>query len=93
MDKNSVERLLGYIEVSKSILMDEAYIEVRHYYDHGEYEMAFEGLVIELVKENKYPQSFVSAEWENLGIEFGLNKESIFDYYFWNKFIEWLKRT
>ena len=89
MDKNSIEKLSRYIEVSKNIISSEAYLEISHFYNHGEYEMAFEGLIIELIQEAKYPQDFESSEWENLGMEFGFDKESVFDYDIWNKFIKW----
>ena len=42
MDKNSIERLLLFIKSSKDIISNEAYSEVWHYYEHEEYEMAFE---------------------------------------------------
>jgi hypothetical protein len=90
LDENSIKKLFEYIEASKNIISNEAYLEVRHFYDHGEYEMAFEGLIIELDQGNKYPQDFKSAEWENLGMEFGLDKESVFD--IWDKLIKWSRR-
>lgn len=60
--------------------------EVRHYRNHAEYEMAFEGLVIELISVNKYPKRFDVAEWEKVAIAFNLHEESVFDGEFWDKF-------
>ena len=51
--------------------------------------MAFEGLVIELIQEKKHPQGFSEEAWETLGIELGLDKNSVFDYGIWDKFINW----
>ncbi|NLF45880.1 MAG: hypothetical protein GX581_07375 [Syntrophomonadaceae bacterium] len=91
MDKNSIERLLLFIKSSKDIISNEAYSEVWHYYEHEEYEMAFEGLLIEFIQEDKYPRDFEKAEWKTLGIEFGLDNNSVFDPDIWNKFISWIK--
>jgi len=90
LDKNSVGKLFAMIESSKDIISKEAYSEIYHFYEHAEYEMAFEGLIIELVQENKYPNDFSKAEWEALGIEFVLKENSVFDHDIWGKFIKWM---
>lgn len=63
--------------------------QVQHYLDHDEYEMAFEGLVWELIMKNVTPPSFDFVVWETLANDMGLMENSIFDDDFWNKFQEW----
>ena len=47
----SLEQKIGeIIESTRNVLSEDTIGEVDHYYMHGEYEMAFEGLVIELMK-------------------------------------------
>jgi hypothetical protein len=62
---------------------------VMHYLEHGEYEMSFEGLVIELMKLEVYTDGFNFSEWKELGLQFRLNEESVFDSDFWSKFLAW----
>ena len=89
MMNNDNERLASYISASEGIISSDAIEEVRHFYEHGEYEMSFEGLVIELMKVRKYPNNFNLNEWRELAISYGLNKETVFDGEFWVKFINW----
>ena len=44
------------LEQCAGVLCSEAIGEVRHYVDHGEPEMAFEGLSIELMQTGKIPE-------------------------------------
>lgn len=89
MKNSTKERLKRFIKISEEIITIDSLEEVIHYYDHGEYEMAFEGLVIELINANRYPDNFIFYEWMELALEFNLDKESIFDGEFWRKFILW----
>lgn len=77
------------INVSKSILSLEGLEGVEHYLQHGEYEMAYEGLVIELYASGLYPANFNFTDWKELGLVLGLDKESVFDEEFWDKFNKW----
>ncbi|WP_312112829.1 hypothetical protein [Brevibacillus reuszeri] len=83
------QTLEAFISMSKSILSSEGRDGVEHYLEHGEYEMSFEGLVIELYTTRMYPPYFDFAKWKELGLAFGLDKESVFDEKFWDKFNEW----
>jgi hypothetical protein len=87
-EKQILEEL---INMSKSILSSEGLAGVKHYLEHGEYEMSFEGLVIELYTTKMYPINFIFTEWKELGLAFGLDKETVFDEKFWGSFIEWGK--
>ncbi len=89
MTKNLYKKLKHYIALSESLISKHDLKEVQHFFEHGEYEMAFEGLVIELMIINKYPEQYNYQEWENIGLEFRLDKESVFDSELWNKFKKW----
>ena len=66
--------------------------EVRHFLEHGEYEMAFEGLVLELMTTDRTPPDFSGREWLALGEQLGLRTESVFVADFWPRFCEWVGR-
>lgn len=85
------KRLEQYIISSKELLSNEDIKEVEHYFNHSEYEMAFEGLFIELIKLGKYPKGFNFLEWKALGEQFNLDKEFVFDETIWKKFLVWGK--
>jgi hypothetical protein len=84
-------RLEQYIISSKELLSIEDIKEVERYFYHSEYEMAFEGLLIELTKLRKYPKGFNFLEWKALGEHFKIDKEFIFDEAIWEKFLIWGK--
>ena len=84
----NAERILLVLLNRYSIELDDDSREsVQHYLDHSEYEMAFEGLFIELMalKLETYDIEFNS--YVELGKVLGLKEESIFDADFWMKFI------
>ncbi len=86
-----VKRLKEYIDSSKDLLATDAVKEIEHYIAHSEYEMAFEGLLIELTKFEKYPLDFNFLQWRALGEHFKLDKESVFNASIWMKFLAWGK--
>ena len=92
MDVQSYEKLFSFIENSKEIIPMDGYLESCRFFEHGEFEMAFEGLLIELITEGKKPKGFNAAEWIALGKEFELDKDSVFDGDIWEKFIEWASK-
>lgn len=82
--------MLGkFISLAEEIFQNDELSEVKHYYDHDEYEMALEGLLIELISAGIYPDNFEFSEWKELAIHYGLDKESVFDGSIWSKFIQW----
>ena len=89
MNNNVYNRLKNYIDLSKSLISEEGFEEVMHFFNHGEFEMAFEGLVIELMEVKKYPIQYEHQEWKGMGLEFKLDKDSVFDGDFWIKFEKW----
>lgn len=85
-------KLLELIKECEEYIDDESINEVMHFYRHGEYEMALEGLLIEMMKINKYPKNFTLNSVNDLVIYYHLNIESVFDYYFGEKFEKWISR-
>lgn len=85
--------LIELIKMSESVLSSDDLEGVLHYLEHGEYEMSFEGLVIEFYSTDKYPTNFNFEQWKKLAVSFGLDKESVFDENFWDKFIKWGAHT
>lgn len=91
MDKENQSKLGKFINDSEKIISKDGIDAVRHYFEHGEYEMSFEGLVIELMNAEIYPDNFIFSEWKELALKFGLDTESVFDGDFWRKFMVWGK--
>lgn len=89
MQNKPFERIGELIEQSKSLLEDGAIIEIVHYYEHGEYEMAFEGLLIELIKAHKYPEQFNFTEWKSIVKCCNIHQDFVFDSEIWSKFLKW----
>lgn len=77
----------------KIYLDEETINEVMHFYMHGEYEMALEGLLIEMIKISKYPENVSREEIVELTVFYRLNIESVFDYNFWERFLEWISKN
>lgn len=74
-------------------LDEEAVNEIMHFYMHGEYEMALEGLLIEMIKINKYPENVSKDRIVELVVFYHLNIESVFEYNFWERFLEWISQN
>lgn len=83
-------KLLELIRKCEKILDKVSVDEVMHFYSHGEYEMALEGLIIEMMKVQKCPESDNIDMLNELVLYYRLNIESVFDYYFWEKFSKWI---
>lgn len=84
-------KLLELIKECEEYIDIESSEEVMHYYRHGEYEMALEGLLIEMMKINKHPKNFTLDSVNDLVLYYRLNIESVFDYYFNEKFERWIQ--
>ena len=89
MSNNPNNILESYILASKEKISDDGLEEILHYYEHGEYEMSFEGLVIELMNVRNYPNNFDFIDWKKLALYYGLDKETVFEGDFWMKFMNW----
>ena len=81
--------LLELIKECEEYIDKESIDEVMHFYRHGEYEMALEGLIIEMIKVQKYPKNYTIESIRELVLYYRLNVESVFDYYFSENFEKW----
>ena len=63
--------------------------EIEHYLNHDEYEMAFEGLFLSIMKSKKKFKIDIGTA-RKIAIELNLNIESVFDDGFWKKFESYL---
>ena len=86
-------KLLELIRECEEYLDKDSVNEVMHFYRHGEYEMALEGLIIEMIKVQKYPKTYTADLINDLALYYHLNVESVFDYYFWEKFEKWISKN
>ena len=91
MNIDTEMQIKDIIDNCRRILPNDVIKEVQHFYEHCEYEMALEGLVIELIKADIAPANYNYDEWRELMQNIGLDKEPNFDGEFWSKFVEWGK--
>ncbi len=73
-------------------LDDDSVDAVTHYLDHDEYEMAFEGLFIEIIGLDIAPLIELKKSME-IGKLLKLNEESVFDIEFWDKLENFVKKN
>lgn len=74
------------------VLSDAALAELRHQLDHGEHEVAFEGLVIELSEQDTSPGRAPRAQWLGLAQRLGLREHSVLVGDLWGLLEGWLAR-
>lgn len=77
------DRLVVLLEKYQGVLDEGTLESVRHFIGHEEYEMAYEGLFIELMKINFNPRDIDMGVCMTMGESLGLNVESVFDGDFW----------
>ena len=88
------ENLISVLINKFKYLLDKESIDmIKHYLDHSEYEMAFEGLFIELMNVNAVLTKTEIETYYNLGLKLELDKESVFDSNFWCNFMTYMKHT
>lgn len=89
--KEIKEYILLTLEIVESKLDSESIDFVNHYVNHDEYEMAFEGLFLEIMKLEEIPKiDFLKSKM--IGELLNLNEESVFDIDFWHKFKIYLQK-
>lgn len=87
MDKE--EEVMRCVKECADVLPTEALKEVRHFLEHGEFEMAFEGLVLELIENDATPAGFSASKWMSVAEALGLRTESVFVGDFWDRLGAW----
>jgi hypothetical protein len=93
MEENR-ERVTGfisqYLERAGNTIDKKGVEQIIHYLEHNEYEIAFEGLLLEIIESKVVLQEFKDAK--NIALELGLDKDSVLIQ--WSKFPgfydEWL---
>lgn len=83
------EDVRSMLEACLPMLPDDGAKEVRHYLEHGEPAMAFEGCMIELISGGGLPPGVTFSGLAAIAGRLGLDKESVFDGEFWIKFCRW----
>lgn len=63
-----------------------------HYINHDEYEMAFEGLFLEIIKHKNIP-SLNIKKCQEIAVFLKLNQETVYDMEFWSKFENFCKEN
>ncbi len=91
MTMSSESDVAAFVALSKDMIDAEGLREVRHYLNHGEHEMAFEGLVLELIKSDGTPRKFDGAAWLRLAEQLGLREESVWVGDFWTQLTTWVE--
>lgn len=76
--------------LENSLLDNETKSAVQHYVDHDEYEMAFEGMFIDLMKFNE-PITLDRDYCIAIAIYLKLDQESVFSPNFWTEFQNFLQ--
>ncbi|TBM16195.1 hypothetical protein EYY86_07760 [Hafnia paralvei] len=80
------------LNIYADILDPDTYSSVIHYLEHGEYEMACEGLFIDLIEANFQPQKIDIEYYLKILIKLNLNNESIFNADFWKYLNNYLEK-
>ncbi|WP_417387115.1 hypothetical protein [Gimesia sp.] len=85
------EEVSGLITSCRGLFDKDELAGVDHYLNHNEPEMAFEGLIIELIQANRVPDDFDIAQWKRVAQTAGLPAGGVFDENIWDKFCDWLE--
>ena len=80
-------QLRAILEKCSALLGDESTGAVEHYLDHDEYEMALEGLIIDLLAAGRLPSDLKWSDLVALGYRLNLDKESTFDPSAWPRLL------
>lgn len=84
--------IIDLLNIYADILDPDTYSEVMHYLEHGEYEMAYEGLFIDLIKANFQPQKIDMEYHLKICIKLKINNKNIFNADFWEYLNNYLKK-
>ena len=88
---NIEKQLQALLNSYTSLLDEETTTAVQHYIDHSEYEMAFEGIFIEIMNLEEHSQKahIDVSQYVELGKQLKLDTDSVFDDDFWPKFTKY----
>lgn len=89
-DWTAVEtELLKFMDDCKEVLSPNQITGALHYFNVGEYEMAFEALIRTLYEKGLYPFNFDFEEWKQTALKFELDVLPSFGDEFWSAFLIW----
>jgi hypothetical protein len=92
-DDEIVAALKRMLANAASILPSDSIDAVRYYIEHDEYEIAFEGLMLDLYKRGSLPKGFDTQEATTIAVALHLNEDSVLDSEFWDKFQRLMQAT
>ena len=94
MDIELAEKHLGkWLIKAQTFLDDEDYCEAKHFLDHGEWEMAFEIILVGAIEKDIHLSTSQSEELLLLAEESGIRDNGgIFDYDIFEKMTKWLNK-
>ncbi len=84
------EQLQRMLEICSEYLSSAAIRGVQHNIDHSEYENAFESLFLNLMSLEKQVMPLDAEECKALGHLLELDRESVVDIEFWDKFTQFI---
>lgn len=82
----------GLLDRNASKLDSESIEAVQHYISHDEYEMAFEGLFIDLMALGEITSEENLATYVELGKKMALDQSTVFDGDFWSIFMRFVEK-
>lgn len=87
---NSIKAYLQLeLDKQRENLEQDAIESIHHYINHDEFEMAFEGLFLEMFK-MKRNALFDEKKAEEIALLLKLNRQTVFDDNFWYKFTRYI---
>jgi len=89
---NTIKILEYIISEYNDVFSEENIEEIRYLYNNDEYEMAFEVLMIESIKRKIGFDINTKEKILKIGLDLNLDKESVFDEFFWKKFIKLIEK-
>jgi hypothetical protein len=84
------ELIASLLESASLYVGPDTYTGVMHYLEHGEYELAYEGLFIDIMNSEFNIYNVDVESYLSLGLEFNMNNESVLDCHFWERLIEYV---
>ncbi|MEQ9725497.1 hypothetical protein ABRP29_07650 [Pseudomonas sp. WHRI 8822A] len=76
--------ILKVLLQNKRVIRREAFLDIKHYVEHTEYEMAFEYLLLELMESHSLP-CLPGSEILSVATQLGLDQDYHYDEHFWSK--------
>lgn len=89
-DEEVIREIQSLIDCNKGILPDVRLVDSQHYLDHGENELAYEYIMLEIIESENGVISGSVGELIRLGLHLGMDKNDWTDESFWQKVCTYL---